>query len=98
MQQHLQEQLNNIFSPKHLEVINQSHMHAGDRENSHFKLIIVSDKFNNIKLIDRHRQVNKLFKEELKHIHALAIHTYTPLEWSKKPSAPKSPNCTGHNK
>jgi len=47
-----------------------------------------------MKLIDRHRFINKLFADELKHIHALAMHTYTPIEWEKRNSAPDSPECS----
>jgi BolA protein len=47
-----------------------------------------------MRLIDRHRFINKLFAEELSHIHALAMHTYTPKEWQKRQSAPESPECS----
>jgi BolA protein len=47
-----------------------------------------------MKLIDRHRFINKLFAEELKHIHALAMHTYSPEEWKKRQIAPNSPECS----
>ena len=36
----------------------------------------------------------KLFAEELKHIHALAMHTYSPEEWKKRQIAPNSPECS----
>ncbi len=95
MQQHLTEQLTLAFAPVHLEVINESCNHAGPATESHFKLIVVSNKFNELKLIARHRLINQLFKEELGHIHALAMHTYTPDEWKLKGSAPVSPECSG---
>ncbi|MBT4923468.1 MAG: BolA family transcriptional regulator, partial [Candidatus Thioglobus sp.] len=81
MQQHLTQQLEISLNPTHLEVINESHNHSGPASESHFKLVVVSDYFSDLKLIDRHRFVNQLFKEELSHIHALAMHTYTPDEW-----------------
>lgn len=95
MQQHLTDQLNTALSPAHLEVINESANHAGPATESHFKLIVVSEKFNDLKLIERHRFINQLFKEELNHIHALAMHTYTPVEWQNKNGAPASPKCSG---
>jgi len=95
MQQHLTEQLETALSPTHLEVINESHSHSGPATESHFKLVVVSDYFIDLKLIDRHRFINQLFKEELNHIHALAMHTYTPDEWLMKTRAPDSPKCAG---
>jgi BolA protein len=42
--------------------------------------------------------INQLFKEELGHIHALAMHTYTKDEWAAKGGAPASPQCSGGSK
>jgi BolA protein len=98
MQQHLTEQLQVALSPSHLQVINESGNHSGSATQSHFKLIVVSDYFNDLTLIARHRFINQLFKEELSHIHALAMHTYTPDEWQKKGVAPASPKCSGGSK
>ena len=84
-----------ILSPTHLEVINESGDHSGNQPESHFKVIIVSDVFKNVKLIERHRQVQKLYKEEITLIHAFTLHTYTPDEWSVKKCAPLSPKCGG---
>lgn len=95
MQAHLTAQLTTALAPSHLEVINESANHSGDATESHFKLIVVSDYFQALKLIDRHRFINQLFKEELTHIHALAMHTYTPAEWVLKQGAPASPHCAG---
>jgi BolA protein len=98
IKQHLTEQLQTELSPSHLEVINESHNHSGPDSESHFKLIVVSDYFNDLKLIERHRFINQLFKEEMAHIHALAMHTYTPDEWQMKNGAPDSPKCAGGSK
>ena len=94
MQSHLKEQLVIALEPTHLEVVNESSSHSGPATESHFKLVVVSMAFNEMKLIDRHRLINKLFKEELNHIHALAMHTYTPDEWSLRQRAPDSPLCS----
>lgn len=90
------------FSPVHLEVINESHQHnvpAGSE--SHFKVVIVSKKFEGERLIKRHRAINTLLANELaEHIHALALHTYTESEWNKyyADNTPVSPNCMGGSK
>lgn len=98
MQQHLTEQLTQALNPTHLQVINESHNHSGDATQSHFKLVVVSDYFTDLKLLDRHRFINRLLATELNHIHALAMHTYTPDEWATKNAAPDSPQCAGGSK
>jgi BolA protein len=98
MQQHLTEQLETSLNPTHLEVVNESGNHSGSATESHFKLIVVSHYFSDLRLIDRHRFINQLFKEELGHIHALAMHTYTPDEWAMKGGAPASPQCSSKTK
>lgn len=98
MQQHLTQQLKIALSPTHLEVINESSNHSGSASESHFKLVVVSDYFADLKLIERHRFINQLFAKELNHIHALAMHTYTPAEWLNKSGAADSPKCRGGKK
>jgi len=98
MHQHLTEQLKTALSPTHLEVIDESHNHSGTATESHFKLVVASNYFTGLQLINRHRFIHKLFKDELNNIHALALHTYTPDEWKEKSRAPKSHKCTGSKK
>ena len=89
------------FSPMHLEVIDESHMHSvPEGSESHFKVIVVSEQFAEHMLVGRHRLVNKLLSEELASgLHALALHTWTPEEWFEKGGvAPESPECLGGSK
>jgi len=52
--------------------------------NNHFSIFVISDKFLNMSLIDRHKIIYKLFEKELtQEIHALQIKTYTKDEWHK---------------
>ena len=98
IQEVIETKLNNAFQPEYLKVINESYMHnVAPGSESHFKVIVVSDSFAGQRLLARHRQVNQALMEELSnHIHALAIHTYTPQEWNEKEnSAPDSPMCVG---
>lgn len=93
------EKLQQAFSPEHLEVINESHMHSGPATESHFKVVIVCDDFKGKMLLARHRLVNKVLEEELSGgIHALALHTMTMEEWFEKGQAPASPPCAGADK
>ncbi|KNC65054.1 transcriptional regulator, partial [Pseudoalteromonas rubra] len=52
------------------------------------------------RLLQRHRLINEVLKEELAHhIHALAIHTYTPEEYAEQHGeVPDSPSCLGGSK
>ena len=75
------------FEAYFLSVIDVSEQHRGHRnfkENveSHFEIIIVSEKFNNKNKIDRHRMVNQILKEEfLSDLHSVVIKTYTIDEY-----------------
>lgn len=97
----IEEKLRSAFEPKHLEVLNESYMHNVPKgSESHFKVIIVSQAFENLRLVARHRKVNGVLIEELEnHIHALSIHTYTESEWLQQTDgAPESPMCLGGSK
>ncbi len=51
----------------------------------HFSIVVISDKFKNISLVDRHRMIYSVFKDEItKEIHAMQIQTYTCEEWRNK--------------
>lgn len=98
IQEVIETKLHQAFSPVHLQVINESYMHnvpAGSE--SHFKVVVVSDEFEGLRLIARHRKVNQVLADELSHhIHALAMHTYTASEWQQEQQqVPSSPNCLG---
>lgn len=88
------------LSTKVLEVENESHMHSGPAEESHFRLVVVSDDFENKTLLTRHRLINKLLADELNAgVHALAMHTFTTSEWIERgQSATASPACRGGSK
>ncbi len=100
VQQTITEKLQNAFSPEHLEVVNESHMHnVPEGSESHFKVFIVTDEFAGKPLLARHRLVNAVLKDELDGgIHALALHTMTMEEWFRKGGAPESPECLGGGK
>jgi len=67
-----------------LDVSEQHRGHQNFKENveSHFEIIIVSEKFTNITRIDRHRMVNQSLKEEFfSDLHSIIIKTYTIEEY-----------------
>jgi BolA protein len=72
------------FAPAALEVIDESHHHAGhsgarpDGE-SHFRVVIVADAFRGKSRVEQHRMVNAALADELKErVHALAIQASAP--------------------
>ena len=73
------QKLTDFFSPQHLEVINESHKHQGhsgspNTGNSHFSIIIKSEKFKNLTKLVGQRMIYKVLSEEMKNnIHALSI-------------------------
>ena len=77
------------FKPHFFSVSDVSEQHRGHqnfKENveSHFEIIIVSEKFDNRNKIERHRMVNKSLKEEfLSDLHSVTIKTYTIDEFKK---------------
>src|SRR4051794_20265102 len=86
------------FAPEHLELINESHMHAGLRTDSHFKLVLVSEAFAGLNKVKRHQAVYRLLSDELGGpVHALALHLYTPTEWGAI-EVPESPRCASSQK
>lgn len=91
----IERSLKGEFSPTHLEITNESYMHnVQPGSESHFKVVIVSDAFEGKTLIARHRAVNALVKMDENAIHALALHTFSPEEWSQQNDT-QSPDCLG---
>ena len=77
------------FKPEFFSVLDVSEQHRGHhnfKENieSHFEIIIVSEKFKNLNRIERHRMVNQSLQEEfLSDLHSVTIKTYTTQEYKK---------------
>ena len=69
------------LEPTHLEVIDESHLHAGHKgveqgSETHFYLCVQSPFFAGKTTLAQHRMVMDLFKEEFTHgLHALRLKT-----------------------
>lgn len=101
VQNNIESKLKQLFTPKYLEVLNESDNHnVPPGSESHFKITVVSDEFEGKMLVARHRMINKLLAEELAgSVHALAMHTFTSSEWAEKnEQTRKSPPCLGGSK
>ena len=86
IEQSMREKLMVALEPRRLDVINESHLHAGHRSSpgtgeSHFRILVVSDAFSGKSRVARHRLVNETLADELSgRVHALAIAAYAPDE------------------
>lgn len=86
MESRIREKLARRFAPEQLEVLNESHRHAGHAGSpgtgeSHFAVGIVSAAFAGKSRLERHRMINAELDEELKGgVHALAIKAFAPGE------------------
>ena len=95
-QQQIEQRLSAVFAPEHLEVLNESHGRKEDE--SHFKVVIVSEAFANKRLVARHRAVNDalLDKSGSLPFHSLSVGAAkTPTEWQGNTAVPASPKCLG---
>lgn len=79
--------LDRAFAPHSLDVIDESHLHAGHQEafdgtgETHLRVRIVADAFDGMSRVDRHRAINAAAADELSAgLHALAIEARTPDE------------------
>jgi BolA protein len=72
------------LAPQHIEVQDDSHLHAGHagaREGSHFTVRVVSAAFEGLGRVARHRLVYSALSAELRQgIHALALEARAPSE------------------
>jgi BolA protein len=95
----IEKKLREALDPSHVEVINESHMHNVPRgSETHFKVVVVSARFDGITAVKRHQLVYGTLADELKGgVHALAITSRTPTEWAATPEANASPKCLGGN-
>lgn len=77
------------FEPAELDVIDESHLHAGHAGHrpggeTHFRVRIVAEAFAGRSRLERHRLVNALLANELAGpVHALAIVADAPVKGSE---------------
>lgn len=79
----IQALLDDAFAPLELEIIDESHLHAGHAGakdgRGHFAVRIVSDAFRDVRPIDRHRMVFSALGDMMRtDIHALRVNASPP--------------------
>jgi BolA protein len=80
----------------YLQIENESHKHSVPKgAESHFKVLVVSNQFEEQSQIQRQREIYTLLSEELKSgLHALSLRCLSDTEYQKnKDSSFVSPQC-----
>ena len=98
LQSKIKELIEGELQPHVLEIVNESSKHAHGSEESHFKILIVSDKFENLNRLKRQQWVYQILEPVMKMgIHALSQRALTLGEWQEQNSEFSTPDC-GHQK
>lgn len=97
VQDEITAKLTAAFRPERLDIVNESHLHAGHHHDTshhaafdgsgetHFRVVVVSNAFEGLSRLDRHRAVNAALAAELAGgIHALAIEARAPGEPTRR--------------
>lgn len=84
--QRMHHALINALTPDLLTITDESFRHHVPKDaETHFKIVLVSLKFNGLTRVARHRLVNSYLSDEFSTgLHALSLHLYTPQEWQQK--------------
>lgn len=93
------------FEPLKIEIKNESYKHSVPKEaETHFNIFIVSDKFNEKSLINRHKMVFACLKDEMgekkeNKLYSLNLKLKTPKEYNENTDDRiSSPGCMSNNK
>ncbi len=87
--QTLRDKLTVALTPARLEIVDESHLHAGHAGarvggESHYRVEIVAAAFGGLSRVDRQRLVYDILADELRGgVHALSLSTRTPEETAK---------------
>lgn len=86
--------------PVSLIIHDESSHHRRPGIETHFTILAVSEKFQALSRLARHRFVHALVNEEFSRgLHALSLHLYTPEEWEKQGQpTPIAPPCYNKKK
>ena len=86
--------LSSFMNLASLKIINESFMHnVPEGSESHFKIVVVTNDFNNLSIIQRHKLIYKTLDSLMNKIHALSIHAFNEEEFKLNPIILDSPEC-----
>lgn len=91
---HIERKLRERLDATHVEVIDDSHLHAGHAGaasgGGHFRALVVSRRFEGLSPVAAQRLVYQALAEEMVgDIHALSVRALTPERWGA--SSPRTP-------
>ena len=101
IQRSIEKKLKENLKSSYLEVLNESNMHSvPPNSETHFKVIVVSEFFNEKSRINRHQLINSILAEEIAGpVHALSIQAHTEEEWQRRAGIVlASPDCVSSKK
>ena len=77
--QNIEKKLRETFKVDELEITNESHLHGGHSGNfqnpesykreTHLKILVISNDFSDMSLVERHRKIEGLLAEERKKVY-----------------------------
>ena len=83
----IEQLLNQKINIHHIDIIDDSHKHRNhkkDTQGGHYRLFLVSDYFENMNLIDRHKVIYNILDSMIKtEIHALSMKLLTTSEYQQ---------------
>ena len=98
LEQTIRAKLEQATGAEVVEVLNESGMHnVPPRAETHFRVVVVSSRFEGTNRLQRHRVIHRALADELAGpVHALAVDALTPAEWrARGESRSLSPDCRG---
>jgi len=98
VQQSIESKLREALAPDHLEVVNESGMHAvAPGSETHFRVVVVATVFAGKPRVAQHRMIYEILAtERAEGLHALGIQTFTPAEYAADiAQRVESPPCAG---
>lgn len=107
LKQNIEKKIRETFQIDELEIIDESHLHGGHSGNytnpesykreTHLKILVISNDFSDMPLIERHRRIEGLLAAERKKgLHALTLRVLTSKEAQARPELLDnfaSPSC-----
>ncbi|KII62472.1 BolA-like protein 1 [Thelohanellus kitauei] len=88
--------LTQSLQPAFINVINESPNHGNGTAESHFRILVTSEKFRGLLRIERHRLIYQILEQEMKMIHAISIEAKVPTDSELQQGS--SPPCVGGHK
>jgi len=83
----IEKKIRDRLSPETVEIINESHLHAGHQESfdgsgeTHLRIKVVAEVFEGMSRVNRQRMINELVSQEIAEgLHAIAMETKAPSE------------------